>query len=69
MILVFQANLIGSLSRSNWALFTPYEVNNARSEQNKMAGVNSRFAAISEAEILKIQEDAVLENTKKATKK
>ena len=29
-----------------------------------MASVNSRFATISEAEILKIQEDAVLENTK-----
>ena len=62
------SNLIGSLSRSNWALFTPYGVNNAWSKQNKMAGVNSRFATISEAEILKIQEDAVLENTKKATK-
>ena len=23
------SNLIGSLSRSNWALFTPYGVNNA----------------------------------------
>ena len=33
-----------------------------------MAGVNSRFAAIIEAEILKIQEDALPENTKKATK-
>ena len=33
-----------------------------------MAGVNSRFATICEAEILKIQEDAVPENTKKATK-
>ena len=33
-----------------------------------MAGVNSRFATISKAEILKIQEDAVPENTKKATK-
>ena len=32
-----------------------------------MAGVNSRFATISEAKILKIQEDAVSENTKKAT--
>ena len=36
--------------------------------KNKMAGVNSRFASVSESEILKIQEDAVLENTKKATK-
>ena len=33
-----------------------------------MAGVNLRFATISEAEILKIQEDAVPEKTKKATK-
>ena len=33
-----------------------------------MAGVHSRFGAISEAEILKIQEDAVPENTEKATK-
>ena len=36
--------------------------------QKKMADVNSHFATISEAEILKIQEDAVPENTKKATK-
>ena len=36
--------------------------------KNKMAGVNSRFASISELEILKIQEDAVPENKKKATK-
>ena len=33
-----------------------------------MAGVNSRFATICETEILKIQEDAVPENTKKSTK-
>ena len=33
-----------------------------------MAGVNSRFATISEAELFKIQEDAVPENTKKARK-
>jgi len=33
-----------------------------------MAGVNSRFATISDAEMLKIQEDAVPENIKKATK-
>ena len=32
-----------------------------------MADVNSRFATISEAKILKIQDDAVSENTKKAT--
>ena len=36
--------------------------------KNKMAGVNSRFASVSQSEILKIQEDAVPENTKKATK-
>ena len=36
--------------------------------KNKMAGVNSHFASVSESEILKIQEDAVPENTKKATK-
>ena len=36
--------------------------------KNKMVGVNSRFASVSESEILKIQEDAVPENTKKATK-
>ena len=36
--------------------------------KNKMAGVNSRFASVLESEILKIQEDAVPENTKKATK-
>ena len=33
-----------------------------------MAGVNSRFATVSETEILKIQEDAVPENTEKAKK-
>ena len=33
-----------------------------------MADVNLRFATIHEAEILKIQEYAVPENTKKATK-
>jgi len=36
--------------------------------RNKMAGVNSRFASFSESEILKIQENAVPENTKRATK-
>ena len=36
--------------------------------KTKIAGVNSRFASVSESEILKIQEDAVQENTKKATK-
>ena len=36
--------------------------------KNKMAGVNSRFANVSESEILRIQEHAVPENTKKATK-
>ena len=33
-----------------------------------MAGVNSRFAQVSEAEILQIQDKAVPDNTKKATK-
>ena len=61
------SNLIGLLSQSNWALFTPYAVNNGWSKQNKMAGVNLRFATISKAEILKIQEDALPENTKRAT--
>ena len=37
-------------------------------DKNKMAGVNSRFASVSQSEILKIQEDAVPENTKKTTK-
>ena len=60
------SNLIGSLSWSNWALFTPYRVNNACSKQNKMAGVNSRFVSISE--ISKIQENAVPGNSIKATK-
>jgi len=36
--------------------------------KNKMAGVNSRFASVLESEILKMQEDVVPENTKKATK-
>ena len=42
-------------------------MNNAWYKQSEMAGLNSRFASISETEILKIQEDAVPENTKKAT--
>ena len=54
------------LVSTNWALFTPFGVNNAWSKQNKMPSVNSRFATISEAQILKIQ-DAVPGNTKKAT--
>ena len=36
--------------------------------KNKMISTNSCFASVSELEILRIQEDAVLENTKKATK-
>ena len=36
--------------------------------KNKMAGVNSLFAGVLQSEILKIHEDAVPENTKKATK-
>ena len=35
--------------------------------KNKMAGLNLRFASVLESEILKIQEDTVPENTKKAT--
>ena len=37
-------------------------------KQNKMLGVNSRFATFTEGEILKIQEEAVPGNTKKAIK-
>ena len=37
------SNLIGLLSWSNLALLMPELVNNVRSKQNKMAGVNSRF--------------------------
>ena len=33
-----------------------------------MAGVNSRFAEVSEAELLQIQDETVPENTKTATK-
>ena len=36
--------------------------------KNKMAGVNSSFASVSESEIFKLQEDAAPEDTKKATK-
>jgi len=36
--------------------------------KTKMAGVNSRFVSVSESEILRIQEDDVPENTKRATK-
>ena len=43
-------------------------MNNVLSKQNKMYAVNSHFATISEVEILKNQEDAVPENTKKVTK-
>ena len=68
MILVFQAIWLVRYPGVIEHYSLPYEVNNAWSEQNKMAGVNSRFTAISEAEILKIQEDALPENTKKATK-
>ena len=62
LILVFQAIWL-----VRYLGVTPYGVNNAWSKQNKMAGVNSRFATISEAEILKIQ-DAEPKNTKMATK-
>ena len=63
MIFVFQAiwlvRYLGVIA--NYSLSTEWI-------QNKMAGVNSRFATISEAELFKIQEDAVPENTKKARK-
>ena len=36
-------------------------------KQNKMAGVNSRFASVSESNIVKIKDDSVPEKTKKAT--
>ena len=36
-------------------------------KQNKMAGVNSRFACVSESKIVKIKDDSEPENTKKAT--
>ena len=39
-----------------------------REPNKKTAGVNSRFATISEAEILEIQGDAVPESKEKATK-
>ena len=39
-----------------------------RDPNETMAGINSRSAIISEAEILKIQEDAVPEMIKKTTK-
>ena len=39
-----------------------------REPNKKTAGVNSRFATISEAEILEIQGDTVPESKKKATK-
>jgi len=48
VLLVFQAIWLVRYLAVNWALFTPYGVNNAWSKQNKMAGVNSRFATISD---------------------
>ena len=36
-------------------------------KQNKMAGVNSRFASVSESKIVKIKDDSEPENIKKAT--
>lgn len=35
--------------------------------KNKVAGVNSRLAKVSEAEILQIQDEAVPDNTQKGT--
>ena len=36
-------------------------------QQNKMAGVNSRFASVSESKIVKIKDDSEPENIKKVT--
>ena len=36
-------------------------------KQNKMAGVNSHFASVSESKIVQIEDDSEPENTKKAT--
>lgn len=36
--------------------------------KNKLAGVNSRFADVSQSKILRIQKEAVPENTKTAMK-
>ena len=55
------SNLIGSLSRSNLALFTPYGVRRKQNGRRKLV-------SISESEILRIQDDAVLQNTKRVTK-
>ena len=54
------SNLIGSRSPAIAALFTRYRMDNAlfHKTKNKMAGVNSRFASISESEILRIKENA-----------
>ena len=37
------SDLIGSLSRNNFSLFTPSGVSNVLSKQNKIVGVSSRF--------------------------
>ena len=62
------SNLIGSLSLANEYYSPPTERIIRKPNKIKMAGVNSRFASVSELEILKIQEDAVPENIRKATK-
>ena len=59
---------IGSLSLANEHYSPTTEWIMRKPNKNKTAGVNSRFASVSESEILKQQEDAVPENTKKATK-
>ncbi|PFX25317.1 Retrovirus-related Pol polyprotein [Stylophora pistillata] len=46
-------------------MYTSERVDNGK---NKLAGVNLRFAKVSEAEILQIQDEAVPDNTKKTTK-
>ena len=62
------SNLIGSLSLAYEHYSPPTKWIMRKPNKNKMAGVNSRFASVLESEILKIEEDAVPENTKKAMK-
>ena len=61
------SNLIGSLSLANEHYSPPTGSIMRKPNKNKMAGVNSRFATVSESEILKIQEDAVPENIRFST--
>ena len=59
-----RSNFIGSLSRNN----ERYPPLNLGIMRNKMTGVNSRFASVSDADILEIQQNAIPFNTKKSTK-